>query len=201
MNRKAFYFALCALALFSVRWSSGASAQLEESLLEEESAGAAVVLLSAVHIRSTGIFGDDNDLLPRIAYVETRDGSAANTYREGYHGGIWAVGESAFSSTKDDTTYSSLTAVFENIRQEFGIDWPSTTWSDLRKPFYSALAARLVLFITAAPIPVSSDVQRQASFWAQYYNPSGSTSNFVSAITRYFCNNFYICIPGPCMHA
>ena len=192
MYRRVFYIILCALLLFSARPSNGVSAQLEDSLLEEGGAGATVALLSVVHIRSTGIFDNDNDLLPRIAYAETRDGTANDTYREGYHGGIWAVEESAFLNTQDNATHSSLTEVFEDIQQEFGIDWSSTTWRDLRKPFYSAIAARLVLFVTTMPIPISSDVQGQANFWAQYYNPGGSTESFISAITRYYCNEFLI---------
>ena len=182
MHRKIFYVAFCALVLFSAR-SSSVQAQLEESLLQEGGAGASVVLLSVVRIRQSGIFGGDNDLLPRIAYAETRDGTASDTYRDGYHGGIWAVDEITFLSTQD----TALTELFEDIQQEFGLDWPSATWSDLRKPFYSALAARLVLFITQATIPPSTDVQGQANFWVQYYNPSGSTSGFTSAITRYSC--------------
>ena len=104
MYRKFFYVTFCALLLFSARSSNRASAQLEDSLFEEGGSGSAVALLSVVHIRSTEIFGDDNDILPRIAYAETRDGTEADTYRDGYHGGIWAVDESAFLKTKDTTT-------------------------------------------------------------------------------------------------
>ena len=184
MYWKHFYSTFCALVLFSAR-SSSVRAQLEESLLQEGGAGASVVLLSVVRIRQSGIFSDDNDLLTRIAYAETRDGTAGDTYRDGYHGGIWAVDESAFLSTQNTAADPSLTGIFEDIQQEFGIYWPSATWSDLRKPFYSALAARLVLFITPVTIPPSTDVQGQANFWVQYYNSGGSTSGFTSAITRY----------------
>ena len=179
-----YFFVALVLVLFSAQ-SSTVCAQLEESLLQERGTGAPVVLLSVVRIRQSGIFSDDNDLLPRIAYTETRDGTASDTYRDGYHGGIWAIDESAFLSTQNTAADPSLTGIFEYIQEEFGIYWPSATWSDLRKPFYSALAARLVLFTTHMTIPAKTDVQGQANFWVRYYNPGGSNSNFTSAITRY----------------
>jgi hypothetical protein len=34
---------------------------------------------------------------------------------------------------------------YEIIKKELGIDWTKVKWEDLRKPLYSALAARLLL--------------------------------------------------------
>ena len=39
---------------------------------------------------------------------------------------------------------------------------------DLRKPLYSALAARL--FLLNIPESIPNDIDRQASYWKQYYN-------------------------------
>ena len=184
MYWKHFYSTFCALVLFSAR-SSSVQARLEESLLQEGGTGSSVVLLSVVRIRQSGIFSVDKNLLSRIAYTETRDGTAGDTYRDGYHGGIWAVDKRVFLSTQDTAADRSLTGIFEDIQQEFGIYWPSVTWRDLRKPFYSALAARLALFVTHVTIPSSTDVQGQANFWVRYYNPGSSSSDFISAVTRY----------------
>ena len=53
--------------------------------------GAAVVNDVIKRIQDTGIFPDDNCFLMRIAQVESRCGEDKNTYRKGYHGGIWQV--------------------------------------------------------------------------------------------------------------
>lgn len=50
-------------------------------------------------IRESCLFADDKRYLRRLAYVESQDGTAPNTYRFGYDGGIWQV-------------YSSLQFIF-----------------------------------------------------------------------------------------
>ena len=42
-------------------------------------------------IQSACIFDDDKLLLRRMAYVESLDGHDPDTYRDGYHGGLWQV--------------------------------------------------------------------------------------------------------------
>ena len=42
-------------------------------------------------IRESCLFADDKRFLRRLAYVESQDGSAPNTFRKGYDGGIWQV--------------------------------------------------------------------------------------------------------------
>ena len=46
-----------------------------------ESSGTAVVFASVSRIQLANIFPDDNRLLRRVAYVETRDGVDSDTYR------------------------------------------------------------------------------------------------------------------------
>jgi len=53
--------------------------EVDEAVLEEGAKGTAVVLLSIAHIQQAAIFPDDNEMLRRIAYVETRDGSDPDT--------------------------------------------------------------------------------------------------------------------------
>ena len=158
-----------------------AYAQQNIDILQEGGSGSAVVLLSIARIRQSGAFGDDNELLRRIAYVETRDGTTEDTYREGFDGGIWAVTRDAFLDTQDTDANPRLPGRFRAIREQFEIDWPSVTWRELRRPLYSAIAARLVLFIAPVrSIPQASDIAAQAEFWMRYYNPGGSTANFIS---------------------
>ena len=156
----------------------------DSEILQEGGSGSAVVLLSVARIQQSGSFADDNELLRRIAHVETRDGTAEDTYREGFDGGVWAVSREAFRNTQNTSANRRLRGRFEDIRNEFQIDWPLVTWRDLRRPLYSAIAARLVLFIAPASIPQTSDIPAQAEFWMRYYNPGGSTANFIAAASE-----------------
>ena len=168
------------LLLFAAIVSSRAAVELKESVLEDGANGTAVVLLSIAHIQQAAIFPDDNKMLRRIAYVETRDGSDSNTYSEGNYGGIWRVNEAAFENTKD-TSNPLLVLKRKQILREFGIDWPFVSLKELRKPFYSALAARLVLFAAPRAIPIDTDVAAQATFWIENYNSAGSADAFIGA--------------------
>ena len=180
MNLISVFVLFVGVELCALRWT--VHAQQNVDILREGGSGSAVVLLSIARIRQSGTFGDDNELLRRIAYVETRDGTTEGTYREGFDGGIWAVSRDAFLDTQDTDANPRLPGRFRAIRDQFEIDWPSVTWRDLRRPLYSAIAARLVLFIAPVRfIPRASDIAAQAEFWMRYYNPGGSTANFISA--------------------
>ena len=143
-------------------------------------AGSEATLLSIGSIHQSGVFGDDGEMLRRIAYTETRDGTQSDTYRSGYHGGIWALDEDQFLKTKNTTLYTRLPARFQQIELRIGINWLNVQWTDLRKPLYSALAARLVLYIAPASIPSANDLPSQAQFWVAYFNRNGDASAFVA---------------------
>ena len=142
--------------------------------------GSMAVLQAVARIQQSGAFGSDNDLLRRIAYVETRDGTSENTFRDGYYGGIWAVNVSDFLRTQNAEMNSRLPSKLRHVEECLEIDWTGVTWMDLQKPLFSALAARLVLFLADRVIPPTSDLQAQAEFWVEHYNPMGDVSEFVS---------------------
>ena len=152
----------------------GNAAEVNEAVLKNGAKGTAVTLLSVAHIQQAAIFPDDNEMLRRIAYVETRDGSDPDRYN---HGGIWAVSEAAFNNTGN----TLLALKHEQIIQEFGIDWGRVQFSELHKPLYSALAARLVLLAAPVSIPKRTDVAGQAQFWRENYNSAGSVDDFIGA--------------------
>ena len=166
--------------LFAILSARCTVAQSEDIILQKGSNGSAVVLLTIARLQQSGIFADDKELLRRIAYVETRDGTAENTYREGYEGGIWGVDENIFNDTQNINIYPRLRAKFDQIGRQFNIDWCSVKWSDLRKPLYSAIAARLALYNFPRTIPKASDVSAQARLWANYYRQGGSLSEFAT---------------------
>ncbi len=170
--------------LFFAAIPHGTKAQGQDLTLQEGSSGSAVVAAALARIQLSNIFVKDNEMLRRIAYVETRDGADSDTYREGYHGGIWAVNEALFQDTQDVASHPALTAVFQQIDSVFAISWNTVEWNDLRKPLYSALAARIYLFNVPESIPSVVSVQSQAEYWRRNYNTAGSTTAFVSAVNQ-----------------
>ena len=170
--------------LFAVLSAQCVYAQFDDIILQEGSNGSAVVLLTIARLQQSGIFADDNELLRRIAYVETRDGTAENTYRQRYNGGIWAVDENIFNDTQNINIYPRLRAKFDQIRRQFNVDWCSVRWSDLRKPLYSAIAARLALYNFPRTIPKAIDESAQAQLWADYYRQEGSVKEFVTVTSE-----------------
>ena len=170
--------ALFAILLVAAAFITTASSQNITYL--DGVAGSEATLLSIGSIHQSGVFGDDKELLRRIAYTATRDGTQPDTYRAGYHGGIWAVDEDQFLKTKNTTLYTRLPARLQQIELRFGINWLDTQWVELRKPIYSAIAARLVLYIAPASIPSADDLPSQAQFWVAHYNRNGDASAFVT---------------------
>ena len=58
-------------------------------------------------------------------------------------------------------------------------------WNELRKPLYSALAARLILGNTDFPIPGISDIEVQADYWLMYYHTGTRTKqDFIDAVAE-----------------
>ena len=123
-------------------------------------------VVKAVIEEVEAVFGSGNHFLRRIAFVESRDGTDPNTYRPGYHGGIWQVDEQIFLHTQ--STLTIFMDKHEEIKKCFGINWLDVQWNDLRTPLYSGLAARLSLCVGPQPIPCT--IVEQAIFWKKYYN-------------------------------
>ncbi|XP_072042608.1 uncharacterized protein [Amphiura filiformis] len=131
------------------------------------------------------IFPADSNFLRRIACVESRDGTDPNTYRDGYDGGIWQVDRIGFEDTQNTAAHPDLVDKFAKIQQAFEIDWQTVQWSDLHKPLYSAIAARLFLSNIPKAIPNSADIAGQAAYWKRYYNTAagvGAEHDFVERV-------------------
>lgn len=147
------------------------------NLLSQANANGSAVVLEAVGaIQQSGVFGDDNEILRRIAYVETRDGTQPGDTG----GGIWAVSESRFLQTQNLQANVRLPAKLKQIQAAFQIDWLQVQRRDLCEPLYSAIAARLVLYLAPRAIPPTNDLEAQARFWVQYYNPDGNKEGFIA---------------------
>ena len=148
--------------------------------VEVSATGTDVVLATVSRLESAQIFASDNRLLRRIAFVETDDGLQPEETSID-RGGIWRVDYAQFQQT---TTNASLEEKRADVAAAFPeVDWGATVWEDLSKPLWSALAARLVLFLAetsaaTGEIPGASDIEGQALFWRDVYNSDGDTAEF-----------------------
>ena len=151
------------------------TAQGVDLTLQREASGSNVVKAAVNRIQAVLNFDRqllesnfDLQLLRRIAYVESRDGTHTDTYRPGYNGGIWQVDEDKFLSTQANTALN--VERHDAIREAFNIDWPSVQWSDLRIPLYSGIAAKLFLLNISDTEPIPCDVPGQAAYWRTHYS-------------------------------
>ncbi|KAK2157276.1 hypothetical protein LSH36_194g05095 [Paralvinella palmiformis] len=153
----------------------------EDGTLTPGGNGSQLVESACDRIQASCIFDDDKLLLRRIAYVESLDGYDPDTYREGYHGGIWQVDQGFFDTTKSTSAEHELYPYIEEIHSKLSIDWQIVTWQDCRRPLVSALAARLYIQYTSRDNNngIPRDISSQADFWKTYYRTSGSTQDYI----------------------
>lgn len=167
--------------LSTIAWLTAA----RDATREEGASGAAVVETCVTLLSQSGIFPPDFSFLRRIAWVESKDGEDTDTYREGYHGGIWQVDLIGFQDTQNVRSHPGLTNKFTEIEQHFDISWGTVTWEDLRKPLYSILAARLLL--SNKPEAIPDTIESQAEYWKNYYNSNdpnamGTVEKFITDV-------------------
>ncbi|XP_060597324.1 uncharacterized protein LOC132751201 isoform X2 [Ruditapes philippinarum] len=130
----------------------------------DESYGTEVVeaVISILH-RSCIFFPDDMLYLRRMAYTDTKDGTDPFTYKINYKGGIWKIDEADFNATKTDP---ALDQYRKDIDKALYINWTSVSYTDLRKPLLSAIAAQLSAILKSGGIPLT--LNQQASLWADH---------------------------------
>ena len=74
---------------------------------------------------------------------------------------------------------ASLSAQYHIIRSHIGISWSLVTWSDLRKPLYSGVAAALYTLLEGhGSGAVKWKVEEQGSFWSAHFHNGSSATNF-----------------------
>ena len=180
------YAAITAILIFLATVADANTCPAKQDLtLKQRTKGAEVVEAAIEKVQE--VIPDNTQFLRRIAYVESIDGEQKDTYRAGYHGGIWQVDEIGFQDTQNTTSHPDLVAKFARIERVFGIYWITVTWEDLEKPFYSALAARLFLSNIEEAIPSSSEIEEQAEYWNTYYNTDdgkGTVQDFIDRVNE-----------------
>ena len=166
-------------------------AQAVDDTVIENAMGTDVVIATVSRIEKEEIFPWDKRLLRRIAYVETADGESPPS--SGNDGGIWNVALEDFQLTQNN---QELASYRQKIYDKFGDvfistinqrNWERSTYEDLNRPLWSALAARLLLIHIAdinVDIPTASDISGQAEFWKTYYNEDGNETKFINDVEQ-----------------
>ena len=79
-----------------------------------------------------------------------------------------------FQDTQDCNN-AYIQSACSSISTSLGIHWPAVTWSDLRKPLYSGVAAALSTLLTLGSQSISGNVTAQANLWVQMYGGQSTT--------------------------
>ena len=178
------FYLILPLVIFALIQSSSSATDLT---LKERATGADVVeaVIDRIYGTDPLHFDDDYDILKRIAWAESRFGNDSDTFRVNFTGGIWQMNERKYELTKNLNLYPALNVTHQNISSAFQINWLNTTWSDLLKPLYSGLAARLFLSTINEPIPQT--LEGQAKYWNDYYNNADALNetHFIEEVTEY----------------
>ena len=98
--------------------------------------------------------------------MESQYGENPRTYRPGYHGGIWQVDPIGFKQTQNNP---KLEEAYGKIKDNFGVNYNSLRYEDLRSPMYSGLAARLYLLDRVGDKEPATVAER-AKLWKIHYN-------------------------------
>ena len=170
----------------------GVHAQARDLTLEADTSGsdvvrAAIAKVLTVSRNQTRMFGNQLNywLLRRIAFVETEDGTDADTYSDvNYHGGIWRVSEEVFNSIATDSRIRDYRTAVETA---FDIRWDETfSWRELRKPLYSALATALNLVANQNDSNCfRSSTMEQAMCWLIHHKRQNSNTSGQLYISKY----------------
>ena len=89
---------------------------------------------------------------------------------------FYQVDEAAFKLTQNQP---NLTAQYHIIRSRIGINWSLVTWSDLRKPLYSGVAAALFTLLEGhGSNAITWKVEDQGSFWSAHFHKGRLATNF-----------------------
>ncbi len=121
------------------------------------------------------------EFLTRVAKVESCYGSHAGTNTGGGGLGPWQIDKIAFQDTKNTKSHPNLKNIYAKLKEKSNIDWSKIQYSDMTKPLYSALAARILLLNNPESIP--TDEEGQAQYWKTHYNTvsgAGTVEDFLN---------------------
>ena len=81
--------------------------------------------------------------------------------------------------------HPELVDIYSRVFGAFAVNWTAEVqWIDLRRPFFSALAARIYFEIVGEDIPDIGDLEGQGQFWKDHFNsnPQDTVQNFINDV-------------------
>ncbi|XP_031625312.1 uncharacterized protein LOC116341994 [Contarinia nasturtii] len=144
-----------------------------DNTLVPEAKGEDVVCEVIKKIEKSSIFGGDEKMLRRIAYVESKFGTDQDTYRPGYNGGIWQIDRIGFDDAMITGSHPKLDQLWKEIEKLLAKEKKDIKWENLRIPLFSGVFARIRLYLVAEALPASNELGAQAKYWKYYYNGAG----------------------------
>ena len=126
------------------------------------------------------VFGA-GDFLTEIALAESSYGANVK------NSNIMQVMRSGFEDTQDVSSHPELPKKYKVIEEEFGIDWPSVTYDQVKNdPVLNVIAARVFLLNKPGAIPETQE--GRAKYWADEYNTAadkaGTPEYFIDAVEK-----------------
>ena len=123
------FFFKVVLLLLVMKLNCGMGQNSPPGMYTPGASGSTIVANVIKKVEAT--LGGTKQLLKSTALVESKYGKDPNTYRNGYHGGIWQVDKIGFEDTQKVSSHPNLKTHFAKIKKDFGIDWPSVKYEDL----------------------------------------------------------------------
>ena len=83
-----------------------------------------------------------------------------------------------------NVTLASTAAYILEVNTYYNIDWASMTWSDLRKPLCSGLAARIYTEEMRGSTLIPRPAEDQGDFHVNFYRPGGDADVFTALVNE-----------------
>ena len=143
------------------------------------------VCILSILFQNHHIFINDKGFMFYLSMVESNHGQDAHTYANNNNGGIWQVTKVMYDLTTSSYAYGFLRQYILHIQHDFKIDWQFTVWQDLRKPLYSALAARLYMaYMTRHKQEIPRPANSQAKYWVDNYHHAASVTTWIKIVEK-----------------
>ena len=144
--------------------------EIPYDVLSTTAKGWEIMVKASNVLKLSKVFPSDRNLMKRIALVE----SSLN--RTSSDGGLWNVGTCAFYGvTQNRKKFGKrLKRIQKMVGRKFGISWNRMTYSQLQRPMYSLIAARMYLYIILTD-GIPRGASAQSKVWSNYYHNCGES--------------------------
>lgn len=148
-----------------------------DQTLEPKGNGTELITSVTRKIQDSCVFPNDFQFLRRVAFVESKFGDDLKWDSPKGKAGIWQINEKEFSKDQNSTIVQEVKNLFKVDLSKLSLDK-----GDFTVPLYGGLAARSLMAKKNPDIPL--DLNAQAKYWIDNYNPKGSAQKFLDEVKR-----------------